>query len=221
MPQIFSPAADTWFRLALVLTAFLIVAAGLLIGGTMTSSYATLVGWPQSQPVPFSHEHHVGGLGIDCRYCHTTVETSPHAGLPPTHVCMTCHSQIWTDAPMLAPVRESLASGQPIPWVRVARVPDYVFFNHSIHIARGVPCAECHGRVDRMPLTYRAEPFRMSWCLDCHRDPAPHLRPPDQVTRMDWSGWGRTDADKAYGAAAMKAFDIHPATLVACNVCHR
>jgi hypothetical protein len=100
-------------------------------------------------------------------------------------------------------------------------VPDYVFFNHSIHVARGVPCVECHGRVDRMPLTYRAQPFEMSWCLDCHRDPAPHLRPPDQVTRMDWTGWGASDADRSYGVAAMKAFGIHPVTIGACDVCHR
>jgi hypothetical protein len=221
MPQIFTPAADTWLRAALAAMAFLIVAAGLLVGGYVRSDYTTRIGWAPSQPVPFSHEHHVGGLGIDCRYCHTTVETSPHAGLPPTHVCMTCHSQVWTDAPMLAPVRDSLASGRPIPWVRVARVPDYVFFNHSIHVARGVPCVECHGRVDRMPLTYRAQPFQMSWCLDCHRDPTPHLRPPDQVTRMDWTGWDQSDASRAYGAAAMKVFGIHPATIEACDVCHR
>ena len=161
MPQIFTKSADTRLRAALLLVALAAVGAVLFIGGYMESSYATLIGWVRDQPVPFSHEHHVGGLGIDCRYCHTAVETSEHADLPPTHVCMTCHSQLWTGAPVLAPVRDSLATGRPIAWQRVARLPDYVYFNHAIHIDRGVPCVTCHGRVDRMPLTARAEPFQM------------------------------------------------------------
>ena len=221
MTQIFKPSADTWLRLTVLLVFVAVLGGGLFGSGFARSGYLTRVGWPVEQPVPFSHKHHAGELGIDCRYCHADVERGRYAGLPASHVCMTCHSQLWTGAPMLAPVRESFSEDKPIAWKRVSALPGYVYFDHHIHIARGVPCVECHGRVDRMPLTYRAEPFRMSWCLDCHRDPAPHLRPPDQVTRMDWSGWGRSDADKAYGAAAMKAFDIHPATLVACDVCHR
>lgn len=191
-------------------------------GDTWSSSYATLIGWVRDQPVPFSHEHHVGGLGIDCRYCHTAVETSEHADLPPTHVCMTCHSQLWTGAPVLAPVRDSLATGRPIAWQRVARLPDYVYFNHAIHIDRGVPCVTCHGRVDRMPLTARAEPFQMRWCLDCHRDPAPRLRPPDQVTRMDWSEWdAHPERHALYGEMMIKVYGIEPAKLDDCDVCHR
>jgi hypothetical protein len=135
---------------------------------------------------------------------------------------MTCHSQIWTNAAMLAPVRRSLAENRPLVWHRVARLPDYVYFNHSIHVARGVPCATCHGRIDRMPLTVQAQPFQMQWCLDCHRNPAPRLRPPDQVTRMDWSDWDRhPERHAGFGAAVMKAHHIDPSKLTDCDVCHR
>jgi hypothetical protein len=222
MAQIFTASADTRLRAAVLIVSIIAVGAVLFAGGYMDSSYATMVGWVRDQPVPFSHQHHVGGLGIDCRYCHTSVETSSQAGLPPTHVCMTCHSQIWTGAPVLAPVRESLASGRPLQWQRVARVPDYVYFNHSIHIDRGVPCVTCHGRVDQMPLMARAQPFQMGWCLDCHRNPAPHLRPPDQVTRMDWSEWDAHPEQHAlYGLDYVKTHGIEPMKLDDCSICHR
>ncbi|MGE0148929.1 MAG: cytochrome c3 family protein [Parvibaculaceae bacterium] len=222
MSQIFTASADTRLRAALLLAVLVTFAACLFIGGYMDSSYATLAGWIRDQPVPFSHQHHVGGLGIDCRYCHATVEEGARAGLPATQICMTCHSEIWTGAPMLAPVRDGLASGKPLRWRRVARLPDYVYFDHSIHVARGVPCATCHGRVDKMPLMKRAEPFQMRWCLGCHRDPAPHLRPPSQVTRMDWSDWDRhPEEHRLYGALMMKAYGIEPAKLDDCNICHR
>jgi hypothetical protein len=222
MAQIFTASADTRLRAFAALLGVLLAASVFGAAGYATSSYATRVGWFVDQPVPFSHQHHAGELGIDCRYCHANVEVSAHAGLPATEVCMTCHSQVWTGAPMLAPVRDSLASGKPIAWRRVARLPDYVYFDHSIHIARGVPCVECHGRVDEMPLMKRAEPFQMGWCLDCHRDPAPRLRPPDQVTRMDWTDWDRhPEAHKLFGAMVVKAGGIQPAKLVQCNVCHR
>jgi hypothetical protein len=189
MPQIFTASAETRLRTAALMLAIVFASSLLFTAGFMNSTYLTRVGWVAAQPVPFSHEHHVGGLGLDCRYCHASVEVSAQASLPATHVCMTCHSQIWTGAPMLAPVRASLADNKPLHWQRVARLPDYVYFNHSIHISRGVACVECHGRVDQMPLLARAKPFTMEFCLDCHRDPGPHLRPRDQVTRMDWSGW--------------------------------
>jgi hypothetical protein len=222
MPQIFTASADTRLRAALFILCLLGVVLLLFGGGYMNSSYATLVGWVRDQPVPFSHEHHVGGLGIDCRYCHTAVETSARAGLPATHICMTCHSQIWTGAPMLAPVRQSLATGRPLEWQRVARVPDYVYFNHSIHIARGVPCVTCHGRVDKMALMMRAQPFQMRWCLDCHRNPAPQLRPPSEVTRMDWTDWEKhPEEHRDYGALMVKAYGIRPEKLDDCNICHR
>ncbi|GGB48396.1 cytochrome c [Tistrella bauzanensis] len=222
MPQIFTATADTRLRAALLVLLLACLGAGLLVGGYMESSYATLVGWVRDQPVPFSHEHHVGGLGIDCRYCHTSVETSAEAGLPPTHVCMTCHSQLWTGAPMLAPVRESLARDTPLAWQRVSRVPDYVYFNHSIHLDRGVPCVTCHGRVDQMALMKRAQALQMEWCLDCHRNPAPRLRPPAQVTRMDWSDWDQHPERHAlYGQMMVRLYGIQPSKLDDCGICHR
>ncbi|TXH33921.1 MAG: cytochrome C [Rhodospirillaceae bacterium] len=222
MPQIFTASADTRLRAVGLVIVLLIFVATLFVGGEMDSTYTTLVGWVKDQPVPFSHKHHAGELGIDCRYCHTTVDAGPKAGLPSTHICMTCHSQVWTGAPMLAPVRESLAENKPLEWQRVARLPDYVYFNHSIHIARGVPCVTCHGRVDQMPLMTRAQPFQMRWCLDCHRDPGPHLRPPSEVTRMDWSGWNENSTEhKEYGERMVKAYGLRPDQLDDCNICHR
>ncbi|MBO0738157.1 MAG: cytochrome c3 family protein [Alphaproteobacteria bacterium] len=179
--------------------------------------YNTHVGYTPPQPVPFSHKHHVSGLGLDCRYCHTTVEISENAGMPSTHTCMTCHSQIWTNAEMLAPVRQSLAADQPLRWSRVYTLPDYVYFDHSIHIAKGVGCTECHGPIGDMPLTRKASTLHMSWCLSCHRDPAPHLRPLDQVFNPQWRRTSKTPS----GEQLMTAYHIHPETLSDCGVCHR
>src|SRR4029079_5810050 len=146
----------------------------------------------------------------------------PHAGLPSPSTCMSCHSQVWTGAPMLAPVRASLVEGKPLAWERVARLPDYVYFNHSIHLSRGVPCATCHGRVDQMRLMARAKPFTMGWGLDCHRNPGPKLRPPQEVTRMDWSDWDRDPAaHESFGRAAMEHLHIDASRLTDCSICHR
>ena len=136
------------------------------------------------QPVPFSHQHHVAGLGIDCRYCHTSVETSSFAGIPPTKTCMNCHAQIWTNAALLEPVRESYKTGKSLVWTRVNDLPDFAYFNHSIHINKGVGCNTCHGPVDRMPLMYNQASLQMEWCLECHRAPEKNLRPRDQVFNM-------------------------------------
>lgn len=194
----------------------------LLLGGWdyASSSYVTGVGMVQAQPVPFSHQHHVQDVGIDCRYCHTGAETGPNAGLPTTHTCMTCHSQLWTGAEALAPVRASQASGRPIAWQRVSKLPDYAYFDHSIHVSRGVGCSECHGRMDTMPLAWRAYPFQMQFCLDCHRDPAPHLRPPALVTRMAPLGWSDRQ-QRRYGEQAMARHRIDPKKLDDCGICHR
>jgi hypothetical protein len=222
MPQVFKASADIRLRVFALVVLLLLVGAGMFAAGIMNSSYLTLVGWVRPQPVPFSHKHHVSDLGIDCRFCHTSVDSGPHAGLPATQVCMTCHSQIWTGASVLAQVRQSFATNRPLEWQRVARLPDYVYFNHSIHIARGVPCVTCHGRVDRMPMLARAQPFQMRWCIACHRNPAPNLRPPAEVTRMDWSDWDNHPALHAgYGDQMVKVYGIHPATLDDCNICHR
>ena len=219
MPQVFSRTADTWLR-AIALGALICAAVFLLAAMAFArSQYWDVTARTPLQPVPFSHKHHAGDLGIDCRYCHTTVETSANAGFPATHVCMTCHSQLWTNAKMLAPVRESLAENRSIDWHRVARVPDYVYFRHDIHIAKGIACVECHGRIDRMPLTYRATAFEMKFCLDCHRNPAPHLRPRDEVYNFDWKP---PPNHVALGRMLMAEDRIKsPTQLTSCGTCHR
>lgn len=220
MAQIFRPRANTLFRLALVGSlaglAFLCVAAAVYV----RSDAVTGVGRFVEQPVPFSHAHHVAGLGIHCRYCHTAVEKGPFAGLPPTATCMTCHSQVWTNAAMLAPVRESLRRGEPIRWSRVHDLPDFAYFDHSIHVAKGVGCETCHGRVDRMPLMAKRAPLTMSWCLDCHRHPERHLRPKEHVFDMGWAPPPGQDR-RALGRELMRAYDIRVDQLTDCSVCHR
>jgi hypothetical protein len=181
------------------------------------TDWARRVGYHVDQPVPFSHQHHVAGLGIDCRFCHTSVEVSANAGLPPTYTCMTCHSQVWTGAGVLAPVRDSLASGTPIMWRRVTNLPNYVYFNHAIHIAKGVGCASCHGDVAKMPLTEKAKTLTMQFCLDCHRDPGPQLRPENEIFN---TGWTRT-ADTPSPEALMHHYGVPNRTLTDCSICHR
>lgn len=218
MPQVFPPSADTWLRLAIVVGAMSVVGGLLISGGIVRSDYVTGVGVAPEQPVPFSHEHHVGGLGIDCRYCHTSVEIAANAGFPPTHTCMSCHSQIWTGAPMLEPVRQSLATDTAIRWQRVDTVPDFVYFDHRVHIAKGIGCVTCHGRVDRMPIMARAEPFQMEWCLDCHRDPAPKLRPREHVFDMQWAPSGDR---RALREKLMAEYHVETKHLTDCYTCHR
>ncbi|PWT82392.1 MAG: cytochrome C [Blastocatellia bacterium] len=219
MTQIFSATADTWIRL--FIAGGLAIAVGSIAGaiGFARSDYYTGARiHPSPQPVPFSHRHHVGGLGIDCRYCHTSVTESPRAGLPPTYTCMSCHSQIWTGAPMLAPVRQSLAEDRALMWKRVARLPEYVYFRHDVHIAKGVGCVTCHGRVDHMPLTYQAKALTMEFCLDCHRDPAPNLRPRAHVTDMEWKP---PQDQRALGNQLVSEYGIRLGEITHCYVCHR
>ncbi|MDR6536520.1 cytochrome c3 family protein [Variovorax soli] len=180
------------------------------------SSYQAL-GSPVAQPIPFSHKHHVGDDGLDCRYCHTTVETSRDAGLPSTRICLTCHSQLYTDAKVLEPLRESARTGQPIAWRRVHTLPDFVYFAHSVHVAKGVACIECHGQVDQMPLTWRAQPLQMQWCVACHRNPAPHLRPREQVFEMRANSVSTEDA-----AALARLMQLESRRrMTDCSTCHR
>jgi hypothetical protein len=217
MAAIFGPGADIAMKVALGAAALgLLALAGAGWAQPMTD-YATQRNAAPPQPVPFSHQHHAGSLGIDCRYCHGTVETAASAGMPPSYTCMTCHSQLWTSAPMLAPVRQSLAEHKPLRWRRVYDLPDYVFFNHSIHVAKGVGCSECHGRIDEMRLTAKAASLRMSWCLSCHRDPGPHLRPADKVFDMAWQRTPETPSPDALVAA----YHIDAKKLVDCSICHR
>jgi hypothetical protein len=171
-----------------------------------------------TQPVQFDHRHHVADEGIDCRYCHQTVETAASAGVPPASTCMNCHAQVWNKSPKLDPVREAFFSGKPIPWNRVHQLPDFVYFNHSIHIAKGVGCESCHGRVDEMPEIAQAQPLTMQFCLDCHRNPAPNLRPHDQITAMGWEHPEGQDP-QIYGEKLVA--DNHVHSRVSCTTCHR
>jgi hypothetical protein len=173
----------------------------------------------QDQPVPFSHTHHVAGIGIDCRYCHSSVEESSSAGIPPTATCMNCHKQIWADAPMLEPVRRSFETGEPLSWTRVHDLPDYVYFDHSIHVAKGIGCVSCHGRVDRMSLMFKEEHLRMDWCLDCHRHPEQHVRPRDEVVNLTWQ------PPRDGGESARQLVEEHEIAdarhITNCSTCHR
>lgn len=214
--RLFSPHADA---LARVLICFLLAGPILVWGlahALSGSPYATGQGRVLHQPVPFSHEHHVGEMGLDCRFCHATVETSRYAGAPALHVCMTCHSQLFTEARVLAPVRRAAASADAIEWARVHRLPDYVYFDHSVHVANGVGCAECHGNMSEMPLTRQQAPLTMQWCLDCHRNPGPHLR--DQASITDPRS---VDTDQALIVEYLRAYEVHPEHLTECSTCHR
>ena len=214
MAQIFPRYTNTLSRASAV-AAGLLVALGLwLWARVQRSPYTSDVRIAKTQPVPFSHEHHVSGLGIDCRYCHTSVETSSFAGLPPTATCMYCHRQIWANAPMLEPVRESFRTGKPLEWVRVHDLPDFAYFNHAIHIDRGVGCSSCHGAVERMPLMWQTEPLTMGWCLDCHRNPGPHLRPRSEVFNASWSPKPEQPPE------ALAKLD-HGTAPQNCSTCHR
>jgi len=182
--QIFHRSTNTISRATIFGAIFILAAVLWACIQFQRSPYVTYAGVTRPQPVPFSHQHHAGGLGIDCRYCHTSVEVSSFAGIPPTKTCMNCHSQIWTGAALLEPVRESFRSGKSLVWNRVNDLPDFVYFNHSIHINKGVGCNVCHGQVDRMPLMYNYASMQMEWCLDCHRAPEKYLRPREQVFNM-------------------------------------
>jgi hypothetical protein len=219
MPQIFPRRADTILRAcllgALLGPPFLLWACLVYV----RSSYGTGAGVVRVQPVPFSHEHHAGQLEIDCRYCHTSVENAAFAGIPPTKTCMNCHSQIWVGSEMLAPVRESYQKNQPLQWQRVNNLPGFVYFDHSIHVNKGVGCSSCHGRIDQMPLTYQVPSLLMEWCLDCHRAPEKNLRPQEDIFNMKWTA-PPDQLDR--GRELVTNNEIRdPRFLTNCSVCHR
>ena len=217
MAQIFSRASNTIAVVVLVGIVAGVALLGAAVYGLLWSPYATSVKVPVNQTVPFSHAYHVGGLGIDCRYCHTSVETSAFAGIPPTHTCMTCHSQLWTEAPLLAPVRQSLITGEPLRWRRVHNLPDYVYFNHSIHVSKGVGCVSCHGRVDEMPLIWKPNTLYTKWGLDGHRHPDLAIR--DRKEVFDLASANPTLAE---GEQRAQENNIPPArVLMDCSRCHR
>jgi len=186
MAQIFDRSSNALARASLVLTGLIVIAVGVTLDQLQRSPWVTRQGQRPEQPVPFSHKHHVQGLGLQCQYCHTTVEKSSYAGIPPTKTCINCHAQIWTNAQLLEPVRQSWASNQSVVWTKVHDLPDFAYFSHEIHVNKGLGCSTCHGRVDQMPLMYAQNTLQMEWCLNCHRNPAKNLRPTSQIYNMAW-----------------------------------
>jgi len=230
--QIFHRSTNTISRATIYGAVFVVAALFWAAAEIQRSPYVTYAGVARPQPAPFSHQHHVAALGIDCRYCHTSVENSDFAGIPPTKTCMNCHSQIWTGAPMLEPVRESFRSGKSLVWNRVNDLPDFVYFDHSIHVTKGVGCNTCHGPVDRMPLMYNYASLQMEWCLECHRAPEKNLRPRDQVFNMRYEQPssdkpvvfdGKTYTDQlSLGTELVKKYRLRTvADITSCSTCHR
>jgi len=217
--QIFHRSTNTIAKVSIFGAIFFLGFFGWVYSELLRSPYATGQGVVRNQPVPFSHQHHVAGLGIDCRYCHTSVERSNFAGIPPTETCMNCHRQIWTNADLLEPVRSSYANGTPIQWVRLNDLPDYVYFNHSVHVAKGVGCVTCHGPVDHMPLMFQHASLQMEWCLSCHRNPGPNLRPREEVFNVSWQPPADQGAATALQAKLVKDYDVK--SLTSCSTCHR
>ena len=215
MAQLFHRSTNTLSRVSIFGGALILASVVGIVALLDRSSYNTGQGVVLAQPVPFSHDHHTAALGISCLYCHTSAEKSAFAGVPPTATCMNCHNLIWNDSPMLAPVRASFATGEPIRWARIHDLPDYVYFNHSIHLAKGVGCESCHGRVDEMPLIRQAETLQMEWCLECHRNPQEYVRPREEVLTM---GWEAENQDEL-GARLVAEYDVQ--SLTSCSVCHR
>lgn len=217
MSQIFKSTANANSRISIILALVVLAGgSGALFQLIANSTYATRQGDAREQPIPFSHAHHVGSMGIDCRYCHTSVENSDFSVVPPTKTCLNCHSQIWIDSPTLEPVRASFRTNESIRWTKVYDLPDFVYFNHSIHIYKGVGCETCHGRIDTQPLTFQEPNLQMRWCLDCHRNPEKYLRPRDQITTM---GYEPPEPQEQLGARLVKEY--HVQKLETCWTCHR
>ncbi|MFQ5960265.1 MAG: cytochrome c3 family protein [Candidatus Methylomirabilales bacterium] len=216
MAQIFHPSTNTLSKVSIAVAVVLLAVLGWLLTAIERSDYVTQAHVPREQPVPFSHKQHVGGIGIDCRYCHTSVEDSAFAGIPPTQTCINCHSQIWAEAPVLEPVRESFKTDTSLEWIKVHDLPDFVYFNHSIHVKKGIGCVTCHGRVDEMPLVWREKTLHMDWCLECHREPARFVRPREHVFSMDWKP---PVPQTVIGKKLVEEYNIQK--LDSCSVCHR
>jgi hypothetical protein len=216
MGQIFHRSTNTLSKVTIFggITALAVLAV--LLASINRSSYVTEANVARAQPVPFSHKHHVGDNGIDCRYCHTSVEDSSFAGIPPTQTCMNCHSQIWADSPVLEPVRASFRSGESIRWTRVHNLPGFVYFDHSIHLKKGVGCTTCHGQVDQMPLMWREHSLYMEWCLECHRAPEQFVRPRESVFSVSWRP---PSGQLVVGRQLVEKYKIE--RLTSCSVCHR
>ncbi|HEX4589325.1 MAG TPA: cytochrome c3 family protein [Gemmataceae bacterium] len=219
MPQVFHRSFNTISRVTIFGAVFILAFLGWCMAVVARSSYVTNVGITREQPVQFSHEHHVTGLGIDCRYCHGTVETAAYPGMPPTKTCMNCHQQIWVGSQELAPIRESYRTGKPIEWSRVHRLGEFVYFDHSVHVNKGFGCESCHGPVNNMPLMWQHGTLLMEWCLDCHRAPEQYLRPKDAVFEMNWTPAKLGTTQDELGPRL--ALEYHVGKLIHCSTCHR
>lgn len=219
MPPIFPPRSNTFARISILVVLVLLAAAVGLAVWLLHSPVVNQVGQVIPQPVPFPHGFHVAAVGLDCRYCHESVEKSSFAGMPPTETCMSCHSQVRLDSALLAPVRNSWETGEPIAWNRVNDVPDYAYFDHSIHISKGVGCEHCHGRTDQQTVAVKADAMYMTFCLDCHENPAKYLRPKDQVYTM---GYKPNGDQMSIGAQLVEEYNVRPpSVLTNCSICHR
>lgn len=219
MAQLFQRYSNFIAKASIIGILILIAGTAAVIWEINRSPWTTMAEVPRQQPVPFSHKHHVDGLGIDCRYCHTSVTQSAFAGIPPVQTCMTCHSQIWTNAALLAPIRDAYRGRTPIAWTRVHDLPDFVYFNHSIHIHQGIGCVSCHGRIDQMPITEQAETLHMRWCLSCHRDPAKFIRPRSEVFNMTYKP---PVSQAVLGPELVKQYHIlNVQKMTDCVTCHR
>lgn len=220
MAQVFHRGANNIAKASIAVAVVLAAVAGYAYTQIARSSYLTNRYLERQQPVQFSHKHHVGDDGIDCRYCHTSVETAASAGMPPTQTCMNCHSQIWSDSPYLEPVRASYRDNKPIEWERVHDLPEYAYFNHSIHVAKGVGCASCHGDIANMASVYQENTLQMEWCLACHRDPAPNIRPRSEIYNTSWKIDDITPEQEKEVAEQIKKLRSKE-MLTSCSTCHR
>ena len=220
MPQIFNFSSNSYTKVGIIVGLFTLTGVGgALFQLGADSSYATNQGVARVQPVQFSHSHHVSSMGIDCRYCHTSVENAAYANVPPTKTCMNCHSQIWTGSPELEMVRASYRNDTSIPWVKVHDLPDFVYFNHSIHIAKGVGCSTCHGQIDNMPAVYQENTLQMEWCIACHRAPEKFIRPKSEIFNMDWQDGDLNAAERDKLKVDLKIRSKEMMT--SCSTCHR
>jgi len=219
MAQFFNRSANNIARISMVMVVVLGGAAFYVYTQVARSSYLTGRYLEKQQPVQFSHKHHVGDDGIDCRYCHATVETTATASMPPTQTCMNCHSQLWNDSPYLEPVRASFRENKPIQWERVHDLPEFVYFNHSIHVNKGIGCSSCHGQIDNMPAVYQENTLQMEWCIACHRAPEQHIRPKSEITNMQWRDDDLTqeERDKLKIDYKIRSREL----LTSCSTCHR
>jgi hypothetical protein len=219
MAQVFHPSMNVVSRASIAAVALGLPVLGIL-GWGISQSYGNEMHTPREQPIPFSHKHHVGDDGIDCRYCHSTVDKGASAGMPSTYTCMTCHSQIWSESPLLEPLREAFREGKAVQWQRVHDLPDFAYFNHSIHVKKGVSCVSCHGRVDEMALVWKEKSLNMAFCIDCHKDPKPNLRPREHVTDLAWKPKPE-DAEKMGSELFEKYHVLGRTQLTNCSTCHR